>query len=231
MLHCILLHVGVLALVSSLSDALSISRFLVPRSSMSVEQQQPLAMPTDRRSVLMQQSIALAGIVLSFRPLPSYAYVRETDQVYYTFAPPPGCDTPSQKPLKTHLDEVTFKNSDTGVQFGITVDPLRIATLRDFGTPEQVAAKVVTAEVNRDGVFDVQLMEDPVAGGGDDAATEYYQLNYRSNGKRGVKRFVAKFYVEKQKLYALTAQCKEENYESVKGDVLRAVDSFEVAKR
>jgi PsbP len=176
------------------------------------------------------------------------AFVRQTSDFAYVFTPPSGFASPSQKPIKTHLDEVNFKNDNdkaadpaasaaAATQFGITVDPLRIGSLSEFGTPEEVAAKVVLAEVNRDGVFDVTLMEDPFAGGGggnggdnsaDDNNDLFYQLNYRSNGKRGVKRYVAKFYVRHQKLFALTAQCNEDAYEANKGDILKAVESFKI---
>lgn len=152
---------------------------------------------------------------------------RETDQFRYEFQIPSGFPTPSQKPLKTHLDEVNFQSADvSGYQFGITVDPVRIPSLTDFGTPEEVAAKVVLAEVNRDGVFDVKLMNDPVSVL-DDGIT-FYQLNYLSTGKRGAKRYIAKFYIENQKLFALTAQCKEENYKSVKQGMIQAVNSFRI---
>lgn len=167
-------------------------------------------------------------------------FVRRTSDFAYAFTPPSGFTSPSQKPIKTHLDEVNFKNDDANdeaaVQFGITVDPLRIGSLPEFGTPEQVAAKVVLAEVNRDGVFDVTLMEDPLAGGGSSDSSDdddhddllFYQLNYRSNGKRGVKRYVAKFYIRDQKLFALTAQCNEASYEARKDVIRKAVDSFKI---
>jgi hypothetical protein len=162
-------------------------------------------------------------------------FVRRTSDFAYAFTPPSGFTSPSQKPIKTHLDEVNFKNDDANdeaaAQFGITVDPLRIASLPEFGTPEQVAAKVVLAEVNRDGVFDVTLMEDPLAGGSDGNDVDdllFYQLNYRSNGKRGIKRYVAKFYIRDQKLFALTAQCNEAAYEAKKDVIRKAVDSFKI---
>jgi hypothetical protein len=166
-------------------------------------------------------------------------YVRKTDRFAYEFRPPPSrFDGPTQKPLKTHVDEVNFVAVVGGYQFGITVDPVRIDRLEDFGTPEQVAAKVVLAEVNRDGVFEVTLMEDPITGkttmttteSNDTAAAEttFYQLNYLSTGKRGTKRFVAKFFIENQYLYALTAQCKEEMYNTLKDEILQAVQSFRV---
>jgi hypothetical protein len=164
-------------------------------------------------------------------------FSRRTDQYAYQFTPPPNF-TPGNKPLKTHLDENNFKSTETaGFQFGITVDPVRLQSLSEFGTPGEVAAKVVTAEVNRDGVFDVKLMQDPIEQRGDGGGSSGSDtggtsnglvLDYLSSGKRGDKRFVAKFFVENQKLYALTAQCKQADYETVKKELLEAVDSFRV---
>jgi PsbP len=157
---------------------------------------------------------------------------REAEGFRYECQPPPGFIGPGQKPLKTHLDEVNFQSPEIpGYQIGITVDPVRISSLAEFGTAEQVAAKVVLAEVNRDGVLEVKLLEDPISGeiqidGG--STTMFYQLNYLSSGKRGNKRNIAKFYVQNQKLFALTAQCKEENYDMVQGTMLAAVRSFRV---
>lgn len=152
------------------------------------------------------------------------AFVRRTEQLAYQFQPPREFGTaPTNKPLKTHLDEVNFISPNRkGYQFGITVDPVRIDSLQSFGTPEEVAAKVVLSEVNRDGVFDVTLMEDPLVVNNNKA----YQLNYLSVGKRGRKRYVSRFAIVHKKLYALTAQCLEEDYGDLKKELLTAVDSF-----
>lgn len=95
-----------------------------------------------------------------------------------------------------------------------------------FGTPEEVAAKVVLAEVNRDGVFDVTLIKDPVTVEEDGVLS--YVLNYLSQGKRGDKRFVAKFCIQNQRLYALTAQVLESDYKDKENELMKAVDSFRV---
>lgn len=143
----------------------------------------------------------------------------------YEFKPPPDCKA-SNKPLKTHVDEINFICTATsGYQYGITVDPVRITSLAEFGTPEEVAAKVVLAELNRDGVFDVKLMEDPIA---PKTGEEYYALNYRSSGKRGIKRYIAKFLIRNQTLYALTAQCKEDDFVKLETEMKQTVDSFHV---
>ncbi|KAL7565030.1 hypothetical protein ACA910_020741 [Epithemia clementina (nom. ined.)] len=152
-------------------------------------------------------------------------YQKQTDKFGYAFQVPSNFEAPSKKPLPTHLDEVNFKSANVpGYQYGITVDPVRISSLAQFGTPEEVAAKVVLAEVNRDGVFEVTLMEDPMAA----PNNAYYILNYLSTGKRGDKRFVTKFYIQNQMLYALTAQCKEADYPTIQDDIRHAVESFRV---
>ena len=169
-------------------------------------------------------AVALVSILFPTRAFAGEVFTRKTPDFGYEFQPPDNFGT-GNKPLKTHLDEINFKSESVGgYQYGITVDPVRIESLRQFGSPEEVAAKVVLAEVNRDGVSDVVLMEDPVAGP-DDA---YYQLNYQSKGKRGTKRFVSKFFIEKQKLYALTAQCKEDDFKALESEMLKAADSFRV---
>ena len=91
-----------------------------------------------------------------------------------------------------------------------------------FGTPEQVAARVVTAEVNRDGIFEVTLIDDPYES--NDSA---YVLHYLSTGKRGNKHYITKFFISRNQLYALTAQIKEENYnETTKEELFNIVNSF-----
>jgi PsbP len=158
---------------------------------------------------------------------------RSTKDFAYEFAIPtsPNSFQLSNKPVKTHLEEINVTNDQyKGYQYGITVDPVRISSLSEFGTPEQVAAKVVLAEVNRDGVFDVTLMKDPaqVAGSDDGASASALILNYRSSGTRGDKRFVVKFSIFQNKLYALTCQCLEADYATLSKEINQAVDSFRI---
>jgi PsbP len=155
---------------------------------------------------------------------------RSTKDFAYEFAIPTSSNSfqLSNKPVKTHLEEINVTNDQyKGYQYGITVDPVRISSMSEFGTPEQVAAKVVLAEVNRDGVFDVTLMKDPVQVAGNDEASALI-LNYRSSGTRGDKRFVVKFSIFRNKLYALTCQCLEADYATLSKEINQAVDSFRI---
>lgn len=58
-------------------------------------------------------------------------YVKTTKDFAYAFQPPSGFEA-TNKPLKTHLEEVNFMSGDTkGYQFGVTVDPVRITSLKE----------------------------------------------------------------------------------------------------
>lgn len=131
----------------------------------------------------------------------------------------------SNKPLQTHLDEVNLQTGQKGYFYGITVDPIRIKSLREFGTPNEVAAKIVMAELRRDGVLDVTVGRDPV----EDAVTGGYDVEYISDGKRGKKHFVTRTIVSDGKLYVLTVQVKEEDWNpKIEKEVFDAVASFKV---
>ena len=145
-------------------------------------------------------------------------------QFGYTITLPVPIDI-SNKPLQTHLDEVNLQTGQKGYYYGITVDPIRIKSLREFGTPNEVAAKIVMAELRRDGVLDVTVGRDPV----EDATTGGYDVEYISDGKRGKKHFVTRTIVSDGKLYVLTVQVKEEDWNpKIEKEVFDAVASFKV---
>lgn len=160
-------------------------------------------------------------------PQPSEPYIRQPsskEKFSYTITPPPSF-VPGNKPLKTHLDEINFSSPDVkGYTVGVTVDPVRISSIRQFGTPEEVAARVVTAEVNRDGVFQVTLAKDPVE---DKDAGGCYDIEYISEGKRGVKHITTRIFVRDGFLYALTVQLKENDIDQIKEEeIMDCIRSF-----
>ena len=99
-----------------------------------------------------------------------------------------------------------------------------------------MAARVVTAEVNRDGVFEVTLLQDPY----EESSNGSYILEYLSVGKRGNKHYMNKIFIVGNKLYVLTAQVKQEdwddtttittnnNNQQVSDEMRRIVKSFQV---
>ena len=174
-------------------------------------------------------SLLLPPTAPPMRPPPTEPYTRlpspaDKFQFGYSITPPPTF-VPSNKPLKTHLDEINFSppSDAKGYAIGVTVDPVRINSMREFGSPGEVAARVVTAEVNRDGVFEVTLARDPK----EDATTGGYDIEYVSDGKRGTKRFVTRVYVKDGYLYVLTVQSKEKDYDGAReAEVSECVGSF-----
>jgi len=187
-----------------------------------------------QRRDFMSQTLFASGYAYLFSPRKSFAdtgiatqepgvaYVSTPNEKFsYTFTPPASF-TASNKPLKTHLDEINFGGDIRGYTYGITVDPVRIKSIKEFGNPEEVAARVVTAEVNRDGVFEVTLAKDPA-----EDPSGCYDIEYISDGKRGVKRFVTRIYIKDGFLYVLTAQSKNGEYDKEREEEITAsVKSF-----
>lgn len=181
-------------------------------------------------------SAALSAPLLTTHPRTAFAEVGEviTAEVFkregngfeYSFLPPIEFKS-SNKPLKTHLDEINFSLEGVrGYQYGITVDPVRIDSLKQFGTPEQVAARVVDAEKNRDGITSVALYGTP----SEDSETGMYAIDYVSDGKRGTKHFMTRIAVTNGKLFVLTAQVKEAEFTEREQEMLETVNTFRVKK-
>ena len=99
-----------------------------------------------RRSLLQSvaavtASASLGTVWMGSSIHPAYAADDEEPNLYQRQLPEkkiayqislPSHFQPGQKPLKTHLDEVNFiSDSIKGYQYGITVDPVRIASLKE----------------------------------------------------------------------------------------------------
>lgn len=190
-----------------------------------------------RRMAIQQLSAITASVLVLLSPnsassivVASEPYIRTPSlkdkfQFGYTVTPPTTFVS-SNKPLKTHLDEINFSPPDVrGYTLGITVDPVRISSIREFGSPEEVAARVVTAEVNRDGVFEVTLAKDPREDASEGVGC--YDIEYISDGKRGKKRYVTRIYIKDGFLYVLTVQSKEDEFDKAReAEVMECVNSF-----
>lgn len=191
---------------------------------------------SDRRSfidTLVGGAVATTAATVSSLLLPSSSYAEESQSFKrtntklnfgYEFLPPPSVIKTSNKPLQTHLDEINLPTDTKGYTYGVTVDPIRLKSLKEFGTPEEVAAKIVMAELRRDGVLDVTLAADAK----EDDNSGAYDVQYISDGTRGKKHFVTRTVVKDGKLFVLTVQAKQIDWDNVKGEVLDAVQSFHV---
>ena len=199
-------------------------------SLQSVPRDSSLALTSDRREVIASMSSTSTVIAANILFAPSLTVANAEDGVFrregkgygYVISVPTGFQD-GKKPLQTHLDEVNFKlEGARGYEYGITVDPVRINSLREFGKPEEVAARVVTAEVNRDGIFEVLLSKDPT----EDGDTGAYAIDYVSDGKRGKKQFLTRIFISDFKLYVLTVRVKAEEYAEREKEILECVRTF-----
>ena len=67
------------------------------------------------------------------------------------------------------------------------------------------------------------LLKDPV-----ESQDGAYILEYLSIGKRGDKHYLNKIFINKNELFVLTAQCKEESYSSLSEEMKKTIESFKV---
>ncbi|EEF28158.1 conserved hypothetical protein [Ricinus communis] len=99
----------------------------------------------------------------------------------------------------TVLFEEVNKGSNN---IGVVVNPVRLATLGEFGTPQFVADKLIQAEKRKESTKDVELIgvaERPGHGG-----LQVYEFEYRVDSTRGgVKRIFSAAFVASKKLYLL----------------------------
>ena len=88
-----------------------------------------------RRSFLTLAAIAVASPTAP--ALASIANLRD-EQFGYSLSYPDDW-VPAPKPVKTHLSESLLQSPIRGVSLGVTVDPVKINSLTQFGTAEQAS--------------------------------------------------------------------------------------------
>jgi hypothetical protein len=136
----------------------------------------------------------------------------------------------SGKPVKTHLHELLLAGPGAGRQkLGVTIDPVKIDSLEQFGSLAQTTERVIGVEQTRDGVKQVTLRSNAaeVAEG----KPTYYTIDYVTESSRGTKIFCCKYCIANRKLYVLQAQCNADAYDAdaqVRATLKGIVDSFEV---
>lgn len=97
---------------------------------------------------------------------------------------------------------VLFEDPDVRTNnIGVVVNPVRISSLKDFGTPQDVADKLLKAERKKPSTNDVQLIrivEKAIHGD-----IPLYELEYSLDSSRGIKRVLSAVTVASKKLYLL----------------------------
>uniref|UniRef100_A0A0G4G410 PsbP C-terminal domain-containing protein n=1 Tax=Chromera velia CCMP2878 TaxID=1169474 RepID=A0A0G4G410_9ALVE len=132
----------------------------------------------------------------------------------------------SNKLVQTHIAEYLFVSPTTKkFQAGIVVDPLQVNSLKLIGSAEDVAKSVVRVEAEKDGAIAQSLKRAESFFKNNEL---YYLIEYESETSRYHNRFIVVLNIRKKSLYALTVQCKEEDYSSVKDQMEEIAKSFEV---
>ena len=189
----------------------------------------------ERRELLR----AAVGAASSLLLLPTRAARAAEDGVVsdaqygYRLTTPPGWKE-SPKPVKTHLHELLLSATQgAGKQkLGVTVDPVKINSLEEFGTLDVVTKQVLGVEEKRDGVTSVTLRANSAeAGDAEEGRPSYYTIEYATVSSRGTKIFCCKYCITKGKLYVLQAQASLDAFdgdESVRQALRDIVSSFQV---
>jgi hypothetical protein len=113
---------------------------------------QSVSYTSSRRSVLDNLVTGAAAIVATGVAIPQISlaavvdtdtveFQRQKDKLSYTIKIPSTCKE-TQKPVRTHLDEVNFVSDQVkGYQYGVTVDPVRINSLREVRTEQNTSRR------------------------------------------------------------------------------------------
>uniref|UniRef100_A0A0F7CYP0 PsbP domain-OEC23 like protein n=1 Tax=Geranium maderense TaxID=28964 RepID=A0A0F7CYP0_9ROSI len=98
---------------------------------------------------------------------------------------------------------VLFEQVDKGSNnIGVVVNPVRLNTLSQFGSPEFVAGKLIQAEKRKESTKDAELVE--IAERAGQGGLKVYEFEYKVDSTRGgMKRIFSAAFVASKKLYLL----------------------------
>ncbi|KAK7410939.1 hypothetical protein VNO78_02180 [Psophocarpus tetragonolobus] len=98
---------------------------------------------------------------------------------------------------------VLFQEANMGSNnIGVVVNPVRLKTLEEFGTPEFVADKLLQAERRKESTKEAQLITVTERSG--EGGLQIYEFEYRVDSTRGgIKRIFSAAFVVSKKLYLL----------------------------
>ena len=171
---------------------------------------------------------ASLGLRQAQQPKPAHAANLHDAAARYRLTYPDDGWMPAPKPVRTHLVETLYKGPAKGLSYGVTVDPVKIDSLEDFGTPEQVADRVLSVEETRDGVFTVELRSVQATAG----SPSYYTIEYAVDSSRGKKVYLCKYCISARKLYVLQTQALLNDFDApdrvVSKQLRGIIDSFVV---
>ncbi|KDO57514.1 hypothetical protein CISIN_1g026386mg [Citrus sinensis] len=98
---------------------------------------------------------------------------------------------------------VLFEEANKGTNnLGVVVNPVRVASLGEFGTPQFVADKLIQAEKRKESTIDTELIGASERSG--HGGLKVYEFEYKVDSSRGgLKRIFSAAFVASKKLYLL----------------------------
>ncbi|KAG0485200.1 hypothetical protein HPP92_009060 [Vanilla planifolia] len=97
---------------------------------------------------------------------------------------------------------VLFEEGNGSNNIGVVVSPVRLSSLKDFGTPDFVAGKLIQAERRKESTKYVELISaaERIGHGG----LPVYEFEYMVDSSRGgMKRIFSSAFIDSKKLYLL----------------------------
>mmetsp|Transcript_17072 Transcript_17072/g.25248 ORF Transcript_17072/g.25248 Transcript_17072/m.25248 type:complete len:231 (+) Transcript_17072:70-762(+) len=182
----------------------------------------------NRRDLVSEAISSLSTLIVSNAALNSEAFDLQT------YAPPDGSFSfqyPSdfkfyKKLIKTHQFEVNAKSSSVkGFEIGVAVDPVRIDSLDQFGSVEEVGKKVVDVELSKDGCIDAKLKS---FSSNRSNGLLSYTISYLVENTHYTSGFESKIFIANKKLYVCTGKCKQSDLDKLSNQMNLIVGSFEV---
>uniref|UniRef100_A0A2N9GRQ9 PsbP C-terminal domain-containing protein n=1 Tax=Fagus sylvatica TaxID=28930 RepID=A0A2N9GRQ9_FAGSY len=98
---------------------------------------------------------------------------------------------------------VLFEEADKGSNnVGVVVNPVRLTSLGEFGTPQFVAEKLIQAERRKESTNDAEVISAAERSG--QGGLQVYEFEYKVDSTRGgMKRIFSAVFVASKKLYLL----------------------------
>jgi len=172
-------------------------------------------------------------LIILATPIPSRAIAGE---VYsdaandFQLVPPPRWESGSKSGASAFFTDPDSKFNNLGV----TITPVKIATLQEFGTAKAVADSIIAFEKKKESTKEAILNDlSSRTNEGADQLT-YYDFDYTLSSTRGNKRVVSTVCVYDKKLYIVNGQyfckadaCKDEEAAKL-GEIRRALKSFSI---
>lgn len=109
------------------------------------------------------------------------------------------------------------------------MDKVKIDNIKSFKSPSELGDRVLNVEKDKDGFIDGKVNrveEEFIVKENDPTSFPVYKVDYSVESTRGKNHYVAKATVVDKKLFVLTVQIKEADYEDYKTSIGKVVDSL-----